>query len=155
MRLYLLRHSELSRGKKDASPKLTSKGIKSLESLSEFIDKEELSDISEIRHSPEVEAKETAKQFKKNNGLKVKVREVPLLEPYGDFRILASILEGGDETLLLVGHQPNLGMLASYLLTRDSNTELIKIRKSGFLCLERISGQNSKNGEVPKWRIRI
>jgi phosphohistidine phosphatase SixA len=153
MRLYLLRHAETAPGKKVHLRELTPKGIKSIRKLAGFLNKKELKEISEIRHSSHVSVRETAQAFQETAKLKAPIREVPLLEPCADFRILADFLDDEDETLLLVGHKPNLGMLASYLLTRGSRVDLFKIKKSGLLCLEKTKGEQTHTGWTSQWRI--
>lgn len=136
MRLFLLRCAESAEGKKDAQRKLTANGIDSLNRMAAFLSKKDLSDLSEIRHSPLIRAKQTAKQFKKLSELKVKTREAPLLGPAADFRILADFIEGRNENLLLVGHQANLASLGSYLLTRESDSSLLDLKPGGMACLK-------------------
>jgi phosphohistidine phosphatase len=41
------------------------------------------------------------------------------------------------ENIMLVGHLPHLGKLASLLLCGDENAGLISFRMGGALCLER------------------
>ncbi|MDA0349281.1 MAG: hypothetical protein O3C43_19490 [Verrucomicrobia bacterium] len=153
MRLFLLRHAETVPGIKEQLRGLTPKGIKSIQRLVDFLDGKELTGISEIRHSSYLSTGETAKYFQEMAKLKAIIREVPLLEPYADFRILADMLDESDESLLLVGHKPNLGMLASYLLTQGSRVDMFKIKKSGLLCLEKTKSEEIDMGWKSRWRI--
>ena len=154
MRLFLLRHAEAAPGAKEALCELTPYGIKSLEQLADFLKNKRLIKVAEIRHSPWVRARQTARHFKKLTDIKAETREVPLLDPFADFRILADIVASADENLLLVGHQPNLSMLASYLLTRESRLDLLNIKKAGFLCLEKVERKNAKNNLHDVWQLR-
>lgn len=154
MKLFLLRHAEAFPGKDDALRELTPKGIESLQKLSDGLIKKELMDISEIRHSPLVRARQTAEHFKKMAELKAPIRQVPLLEPYDDFRILADMLNTATDNLLLVGHQPNLGMLASYILTLNSQLDLFKLKKGALLCLERFSAPEQGDAWEAVWQVR-
>ena len=153
MRLLLLRHAETAPGKKGQLRRLSPKGIKSIQRLVDSLDKKVLKCISEIRHSGYSSARETAKIFQEEAKLKAIIREVPLLEPHDDFRILADILDEEDESLLLVGHKPNLGMLASYLLTHGSRVDMFKIKKSGLLCLEKTKSEEAHTGWKSRWRV--
>lgn len=135
MKLFLLRSAEAAGGKKDAKRKLTSDGLEALKKLADFLPKSELEQIAEIRHSPYVRAARTAKQFRKLAQIKAKVREVPLLEPLADHRILADFIESSGKDLLLVGHQPNLGQLGSYLLARDSEAALLDLCPGGLASM--------------------
>lgn len=153
MRLYLLRSAEATNGKKNARRKLTSNGVASLSKLVDFLGKKNLSDITEIRHSPFVRAAQTAKQIKKLSGIKTKVREVPLLEPLADFRILADFIESSGESLLLVGHQPNLGRLGSYLLSRQSDATLLDLKPGGLACLSSIGPRIEGDAAGHHWQL--
>ncbi|MCZ6674876.1 MAG: phosphohistidine phosphatase SixA [Verrucomicrobia bacterium] len=154
MRLYLLSEADAAPNKNDAQRKLTPKGIASLGKLAEFLEKKGLMKVAEIRHSPLVSARQTAEYFKKKVGLEAKLREVPLLEPCDDFRILADIVNKSKEDLLLVGHKPNLSMLASYLLTRNSRLDLFSLRKSGLMYLKRIDATHTLPGWDFNWQLR-
>jgi phosphohistidine phosphatase len=153
MRLYLLRHADAVPAKKESQRKLSPKGIESINRLTAFLAKTEALEIDEIRHSPLTMARQTAKHFKKMAGLKAKLREVPLMEPFDDFRILGDIVNTADRNLLLVGHQPNLGMLASYLLNQEYQSNLFNLKKSGLLCLERPVEQEEKVGWKSIWQL--
>ena len=154
MRLYLLRNAKTIPGKKDARRELSSNGIQSLEKLAVFLNNKELIEVDEIRHSPLVRARQTASHFKTFTGIKAKTREVPLLDPFADFRILADILESSGENLLLVGHQPNLSMLASYLLTKESKPDLFKLKRAGLLCLEKADDSEPDDDWDASWQLR-
>jgi len=153
MRLYLLRHADTAAAKKDALRKLSPKGIESIKRLTAFLSSKESLEIDEIRHSPLVRARQTARHFKKMAGLKAKLREVPLMEPSDDFRILADIVNTADRNLLLVGHQPNLGMLASYLLNQEYESNLFNLKKSGLLYLERPIEQQKNTAGIITWQL--
>lgn len=149
-----MRHAEIALGKKESAPELTSKGLESIKRLLSHLDEKEFSELEEIRHSSMESAKETAKQLKKIGGLKAKIKEAPLLMPYDDFRILADIVASNTSNLMLVGHQPNLGMLASHLLAKESRFNLIDLKKSGMLCIERANAEKMKDGWSPTWKLR-
>jgi phosphohistidine phosphatase SixA len=153
MRLYLLRHADATTGKTEGSCELTPKGINSIRILTDFLSKKVLKEITEIRHSPQASARETARTFQEMAKLKGIVREEPLLEPYADFRILADLLDDSDKSLLLVGHRSNLGILASYLLTHESKVDLFNFKKSGLLCFEKTKDEKIKDGWSSRWRI--
>ncbi|MCB1124024.1 MAG: hypothetical protein KJT03_20900, partial [Verrucomicrobiae bacterium] len=122
--------------------------------LVEHFPAKDLLNVVEIRHSPWVRAQKTASEFCKLAGLKADLREVPLLEPYADFRILADIISATDKDLILVGHEPSLGMLASYLLSQENQTDIIRLKKGGMLFLERMETANVHNNMRNFWQLR-
>lgn len=154
MKLYLLRSAEALPGKKDSARVLSPKGVDSLQRLADFLMNKGLLAISEIRHSPTIRASQTANQFNEMSGVKVPVREVPLMEPLDDFRILADIVNTAAGSLLLVGHQPNLGMLASHLLIPGSRSDLFNLKKSSILCLERLDDRIKDASWDSTWQVR-
>ena len=153
MRLFLLRSAEAVAGKKDARRKLADNGVHALEKLTNFLSKKDLSDITAIRHSSLTRAKQTTKQFKKLSGIKAKAQVAPLLEPLADFRILADFIESSEETLLLVGHQYNLGRLGSYLLTRESDSTLLDLKPGGMACLKAADIRDSSGSSGRHWQL--
>lgn len=87
-------------------------------------------------------------------GLKTRLREVPLLEPTADFRILADILSNSNKDLILVGHQPNLGLLASYLVTQECKWKFVAPKKSPLTCLEKRNGKEIQKGWGTNWQLK-
>src|SRR5262245_56467833 len=57
-------------------------------------------------------------------------------------------------SLALVGHQPSLSELASYLLTGDADAVPIVLRKGGVICLETERGQARARGAHLEWMVR-
>lgn len=153
MRIFLLRSAEAAEGKKDIKRKVNEAGLEALHRLSDFLSKKELNQLAEIRHSPYVRAAQTAKQFKKLTGIKAKVREVPLLEPLADYRILADLLESSGKNLLLVGHQPNLGRLGSYLLSRDAEAAFLDLKPAGLACMHAQEPRDAEGVSGFHWQV--
>ena len=65
------------------------------------------------------------------------VRVVDSLQPDGDYIALTDELQQHLEQLgiALVGHEPDLGQLASYLLTGERNPS-VRFKKGGVACIE-------------------
>jgi phosphohistidine phosphatase len=154
MKLFLLRHAETGSRNTEVLSEISDAGLASLKEVVDFLNEKGLMEVAEIRHSPWVSAIQTAQHFKQLTGISAELRVVPLLEPYADFRILADLVSSQEENLLLVGHQPNLGMLASYLLTQESNLSLINLKKAGLLCLERVEKASVRNNLRNAWQLR-
>ncbi len=154
MKLYLLRHAEASPGKPDAFRKLSHKGIATLQKLADFTKEKSILHIEEIRHSPLIRAKQSAESFRNFLDLEVPLREVPLLEPLDDFRITANILSHEEKNVLLVGHQPHLGMLASYLLTQNDRIDLFNFKKAGLMLLEKHISEDTEAEWASSWQLR-
>ncbi len=59
------------------------------------------------------------------------------LAPEEDVAPVAARIDRGDRDLMIVGHQPFLGLLAARLLTGKCKTDPIAFQRGGVLCLDR------------------
>lgn len=99
-----------------------------------------------IWSSPLKRAVETAREVMAAMGLKTEPKLVPDLGPGGDQEHLAWLVQrSGTDLLLLVGHQPDLGVLASRLLGLSSE---IAIRKGGVTIVETTDATRSQGRAV-------
>jgi len=114
MDLILWRHCEAEPGEPDLGRRLTSKGLKQAERMAEFLERH-LPDTCRILVSPADRAQQTAQALKR------KSRTVAELAPGGSVSAALAAANWPDsrEPVLLVGHQPTLGMIASFLLSGE------------------------------------
>lgn len=140
MNLYILRHGvAVERGtngyKSDAERPLTPKGRRKLRRAVAAMRVMELS-FDVILSSPLVRARETAEIVGKGLHLQKKLKLTEHLASGGKSAGLVQYLvelEPKLEDVLLVGHEPDLGQLASLLLTGSSSTLQVTFKKGG-LC---------------------
>lgn len=112
MELILWRHAEAEPGTPDDARILTAKGHKQAWRMAEWLDAN-LPDRCRILSSPAVRTVQTAEAL----GRKFKVSPALGTETTVE-QVLAAIgWPDGREPVLIVGHQPTLGLLASQLLT--------------------------------------
>jgi len=111
MDLILWRHAEAEAGEPDDGRALTSKGHKQAEKMAQWLDRH-LPDNCRILVSPAQRAQQTAATLER------KYKTMSELAPGASYAALlaASGWPDSKETVLIVGHQPALGQLASYLL---------------------------------------
>lgn len=142
MQICLLRHAKAEAGfspnpKEDAKRVLTPEGIRKMGKVAAGMAALELK-FDLILSSPYPRAKQTAEIVAEKLGitplLELDERLVAVANPE-DFlaelcsrRLLA-------QSLLIVGHEPFLGELASLLLTGQKNTLHFEFKKAGLLCL--------------------
>jgi phosphohistidine phosphatase len=114
MDLILWRHADAEEGAPDLARKLTAKGRRQAAQIAQWL-REHLPMRYDVISSPAVRARETAE------ALGVAVETSPLAAPGAP---VASILRavgwpdrGG--TVVLVGHQPDLGLTASFLISGE------------------------------------
>jgi phosphohistidine phosphatase len=114
MDLILWRHCEAEPGEPDLGRRLTSKGTKQAERMAEWLERH-LPDSCRILVSPADRAQQTAMALQR------KSRTVPELGPGASVTAALAAANWPDsrEPVMLVGHQPTLGMIASFLLSGE------------------------------------
>lgn len=153
MRLYLLRHAEASYDAvSDAERELTSKGVRSIETLCQHIKPKALNDLCEVRHSGFKRARQTAELFLNNIKRSMPMVEwsgmCPADDPCAQLRDIDQLVQ----STMLVGHNPHLTCLTGLLLTGEPNPNCIRFKKSGLLCLEKVSDANAMH-PGGQWQI--
>ena len=114
MDLILWRHAEAEPGEPDLGRRLTAKGLKQAERMGAWLE-HHLPDSARILVSPADRAQQTAL------GLKRKFKTVDEMAPGAS---VAAVLAAADwpdsrEPVVVVGHQPTLGAVASFLLSGE------------------------------------
>jgi phosphohistidine phosphatase len=112
--LILWRHAEAEPGEPDLGRRLTSKGLKQAERVADWLDGR-LPDTTRILASPADRAQQTALALKR------KFRTAEELAPGASASgvLAAAGWPDARESVLVVGHQPTLGEVASLLLAGD------------------------------------
>jgi phosphohistidine phosphatase len=124
MDLILWRHaeaSELHEGKGDLERALTAKGERQAHRMADWLN-QRIAHSTRILVSPAVRCQQTAKALGK------KFKTLPELAPDGNGEALLKAARWPDasEPVLIVGHQPALGLVAAYLLTDNPQPWTIK-----------------------------
>ena len=114
MQLILWRHADAEDGADDLARKLTAKGRKQAEQVAAWLLKR--LDTFEVVASPAVRAQQTAEALGK------KITTVKSLAPGASVSAIlkAAGWPSGEETVVLVGHQPDLGNALAVLLTGEA-----------------------------------
>lgn len=115
MDLILWRHAEafeLHEGRDDLDRALTAKGERQAHRMADWLN-QRMAHSTRILVSPAVRCQQTAKALGK------KFKTLPELAPDGNGEALLKAARWPDasEPVLIVGHQPTLGLVAAYLLT--------------------------------------
>lgn len=121
MDLLLWRHAEAVEGTPDHSRELTHRGIKQARKMAEWLDERRPKELR-VLVSPTVRTRQTAQAFTES------FEVVPALGPDGNVpdMLAACGWPEGRGAVLLVGHQPGLGRLASLLLCGEEADWTIK-----------------------------
>lgn len=136
MKLLIVRHAKAedqTAGQSDDARPLTVSGHQTARQLARAI-KDFLPRVDLLVTSPSVRAYETAKHIARAYK-RLEVTPLPALRPGATPRdVFAWLQEQSDDAMIvLVGHEPDLGGLASWLLTGD--TRPILAFKKGAACL--------------------
>jgi phosphohistidine phosphatase len=133
MDLILWRHADavdLREGGDDLERALTPKGERQAKRMAQWLARQ-LPSGARVLVSPAVRAQQTAAAMERRS------RTVPELAPDGTVDALLAATRWPDarEPVLVIGHQPALGMAASYLLTGQATP--MPLRKGGIIWLRR------------------
>lgn len=155
MNLYLLRHGEAERHvSRDAERQLTDKGRSDLEKIGQFILQRELA-IDLIVTSPYKRAQQTTTIITNSLGLSQPILTNSILEPdESPQAVIKWINTLPQQDILLVSHQPLLGLIISFLLTGHLQAPLeispgtlvalsAEVMQAGAASLQTICAPNS------------
>ena len=125
MELILWRHAEAEDGEPDLLRKLTPRGEKQAKRVAEWLHAH-LPDNARILVSPAVRAQQTANALAEVSGRKLRtVPQVAVGASVADV-LAAADWPGAKATVVIVGHQPTLGAVASYLVTGKESEWSVK-----------------------------
>lgn len=149
-RLYLLRHAEAVAAEDDPARPLSEQGRDQVRAIATFIRERGGIAVERVWHSPLIRAVETAEIFCDKLDITATRREIDGLLPDDDIRGIARRLSGFGYPLLVVGHEPHLGRLASMLVCGNVDQDIVEFKKGALLCLER----EATKSQTILWRIR-
>ena len=124
MDLILWRHAEaaeLRAGESDLERALTSKGERQAQRMAEWLN-QRLAHSTRILVSPALRCQQTAKAL----GRKFKTASELAPDGNGEALLKSARWPDASEPVLIVGHQPTLGLVASYLLSEVPQPFTIK-----------------------------
>lgn len=133
---YLVRHGiaeERSPERADGERALTAEGVRKMRQAVDGLRRLDVRPGA-IWSSPLCRARETASLL--TAGLGIKSSAIcPALAPEGDQAAVLTAMQTAPSPLMLVGHQPDLGMLASRMLTGDAAGVFLPFKKGGVACI--------------------
>ena len=136
MLIYLVQHGDAKREEEDPSRPLSEKGIKDVKGVASHISRFNIG-VEEILHSSKLRAKQTAEIMAEKLKIEKGISETDGLAPLDDASIWEERLKKRHDSLMLVGHLPHLGKLASLLLCGDKERNVISFKMGGIVCLKR------------------
>ena len=134
MNAYLVQHGEAKPEAEDPERSLTEKGRQSVESVASYMGSLG-PELAEVVHSGRLRAKQTAEIFAGFLLPAQVVREERGLGPMDDPAQMKQLIEQTERSLMIVGHLPHLSRLASLVILGDIETEIIRFKMGGVVCL--------------------
>jgi phosphohistidine phosphatase len=149
-RLFLMRHAHAVSEEENPARPLSARGRQQARAMADFLRAHGEIAVERVWHSPLLRARETADLFCDRLEIAATRREIDGLLPFDDVRGISRRLSGFGYPLLIVGHEPHLGRLASVLVCGTVDMELVGFKKGGVLCLER----EATKSQTILWRVR-
>lgn len=158
MQILIIRHAKAGQramlgflGKKDAARPLTEAGRKDMRKMAKFL-RALLPEINKLASSPLARARETADIVSRYYD-DIPVSELPSLAPGGAKEEILSWLreQKPSATVALVGHEPDLGTLASWLL--DGGEKSFVTLKKGAACLIEMTEKPTPGAGRLEWLL--
>jgi phosphohistidine phosphatase len=158
MRIVLLRHAiaedSAPSGKADRLRELTDEGRRKMRKGAEALARL-VPDLALVVTSPYLRTRETAEILAKACARKPAVSELPELAPAGSGNTAAIVKfllsQKALSAVALVGHEPDLSLLAGYLLTGKASS-FVEMRKGGA-CLLDFPGRIAPGGARLVWHL--
>ncbi|GMV97028.1 MAG: hypothetical protein AMXMBFR83_13870 [Phycisphaerae bacterium] len=156
MYVYVIRHAIAvehgTPGFAEDDRPLTNQGRRKMRRITRALDRLGVR-VSDIWTSPLPRARQTADILAEELKGSITVRECDPLRPGGDYRTLIRELAGLDDkqSVALVGHEPDLGEMTSWLLT-GRKTGFIRFKKGGVACLD-VEGVDPPSGNRLLWLL--
>ncbi len=141
MKLYLIQHGEATPEEMEPSRPLSPKGSQDVKKIASFLAQPGLGSIA-IRHSGKLRARQTAEIIAASLGSAAQVQETGNLSPNDPVQNLVEEVGKMTADLMIVGHLPFLGKLASALLTGSESVNPVAFRQGGVVCLQRNERMN-------------
>jgi phosphohistidine phosphatase len=159
MNLYLLRHgiatSRNDHGtESDNDRTLTAQGVKRMRKATRGLRRLRVP-FDAVLTSPLVRARQTAQIVVEGLDLTDRLEELTALAPNGSVQDLFSSLKPYKDRdhLLLVGHEPFLSAIVSYVLTHDEKRSVNVVFKKGGLCRVEIDAVPPNNAGTLHWLL--
>jgi phosphohistidine phosphatase len=145
MRLYLVQHAESKPEAEDPNRGLTDKGETDVKKVAAFLKPLGLS-VAAIWHSGKTRAVQTAEILGQAVSASQGLSKHEGLAPLDPVQPIQEEVSRVLDDLMLVGHLPFMGKLASALTAGSDSADAVAFQQGGVVCLER----DDKGG----WRVR-
>jgi phosphohistidine phosphatase len=139
MLLYLVQHAESKSKEEDPERDLTEKGRRDVERVARYLKRLHVQ-VGHIFDSGKTRAHSTAEILAEQLQPAAGVSEAPGLAPLDDPGVWAERVGTLEEDILLVGHLPHLGKLATFLMSGEKEKSMVNFQMGGVVRLRRQEG---------------
>ena len=139
MKVYLVRHGQACPPEENPERPLTEEGGRQARTVAAFLKPLGLR-VAEIRHSGKARARQTAEILAEVVQAEGGARQVGGLDPNDKAKPVAKELAALSGDLMIVGHMPYLGKLASALLGCPKSAQPVAFSELTTVCLESAEG---------------
>jgi phosphohistidine phosphatase len=154
MKLFLVRHGHALSDKEDSRRPLSARGGEVTRSVAAFLRPSGvLAEVQAVWHSPLVRARETAELLVKELVPNALLIETAGLLPEDDPVAVADRMDRAERAVMIVGHEPQLGALATLLVRGKLKPVGFEFKKSAILALEKNGGRHKQSGRA-RWQVR-
>ena len=134
MKVYLAQHAKAVDKATDPQRPLSREGKADIEAVAQFLRPLNLA-VYSVWHSGKKRAQQTAEILAKALDVTGTVKAEPGLAPNDEVLPVKKRIETADEDIVIVGHQPFMGKLASLLLTSDESAQTVIFHTGGVVAL--------------------
>jgi phosphohistidine phosphatase len=140
MRVYLVQHGVARPKEEDPDRPLTDDGRREVEQVSQAAGSLGI-EVSTIFHSGKARAQQTAEIFANHLNPDEGCVAVSGIGPTDDPETARLLVAQSKQPVMLVGHLPHLGRLASLLITGDPARAVLAFHNAGLVCLASTEGR--------------
>ena len=144
MRLYLVQHAKAASKQVDPQRPLTEEGYRDIQKVAAFIRPLNLC-VDYLWHSGKKRAVQTAEVLAEAVKVKEGIIAHEGLGPNDNVTALKNELVSTEQDVMIVGHLPFLGKLASLLLSGCESANTVAFKQGGIVCVSR--------SEANQWQI--
>jgi len=148
VKLYLVRHGEAVTGDVDPMRPLSERGRGQADSAARFVEPLGLAPQA-VWHSTKARAEQTAEILRGALGGAPEMIRRPDLSPNSPPEPIAEQVAAAESDVMIVGHLPFMGRLASMLLTGETGQSVLGFRTASLACLER----DDEGGWLLGWMV--
>ena len=144
MKIYLMQHGKPVSKEEDPDRPLSEQGKNDVESVADFLQKCGVK-VEGAFHSGKTRARQTAEIMVSKLSPGSEPQEKQGLSPLDDVGDIANEIMKGEKDLLIAGHLPHLGKLASLLVAGSESVPVVSFQQGGVVCLGK--------GEEGRWTV--